>query len=76
MQSCQFRDQAAEFTAADVTRAGSVATTSPTIARQREFDAEHHLGYRLLFDADGVTWPPPTAFTEGFRGCRRDGAPS
>jgi peroxiredoxin Q/BCP len=50
-ESCHFRDLAAEFEAAGATRVG---ISRDTVARQRRFDAEHHLGYRLLSDADGA----------------------
>jgi len=50
-ESCHFRDLAAEFEAAGATRVG---VSRDTVARQREFDAEHQLGYRLLSDADGA----------------------
>lgn len=49
-ESCHFRDPAAEFTAASATRVG---ISRDTVARQRQFDAQHHLGYPLLSDADG-----------------------
>ena len=50
-ESCHFRDLAAEFETAGATRVG---ISRDTVARQRQFDAEHHLGYRLLCDADGT----------------------
>ena len=50
-ESCHFRDLAAEFEAAGATRVG---ISGDTVARQRQFDAEHHLGYRLLSDAEGT----------------------
>lgn len=50
-ESCHFRDLAAEFEAAGATRVG---ISGDTVARQRQFDADHQLGYRLLSDADGT----------------------
>ncbi|MDI6912559.1 peroxiredoxin [Nocardioides sp.] len=50
-ESCHFRDLAAEFTEAGATRVG---ISRDSVARQRQFDAEHHLGYRLLSDAEGT----------------------
>ena len=50
-ESCHFRDLAAEFEAAGATRVG---ISRDTVARQRQFDAEHDLGYRLLSDAEGT----------------------
>ena len=50
-ESCHFRDLAAEFEAAGATRVG---ISRDSVARQRQFDAEHELGYRLLSDADGT----------------------
>lgn len=50
-ESCHFRDLATDFTAAGATRVG---ISRDTVARQRQFDAEHHLGYPLLSDADGA----------------------
>ncbi|HEY0891376.1 MAG TPA: peroxiredoxin [Nocardioides sp.] len=50
-ESCHFRDLAAEFEAAGATRVG---ISRDTVARQRQFDDEHDLGYRLLSDADGT----------------------
>ena len=50
-ESCHFRDLAAEFEAAGATRVG---ISGDTVARQRRFDADHQLGYRLLSDADGT----------------------
>jgi len=50
-ESCHFRDLAAEFEAAGATRVG---ISRDSVARQRQFDAEHHLGYPLLSDADGT----------------------
>ena len=50
-ESCHFRDLAAEFAAAGATRVG---VSRDSVARQRQFDAEHELGYRLLSDADGT----------------------
>ena len=50
-ESCHFRDLAAEFNAAGAIRVG---ISRDTVARQRQFDAEHHLGYPLLFDPDGT----------------------
>lgn len=49
-ESCHFRDLAAEFEAAGATRVGM---SRDSVARQRQFDAEHELGYRLLSDAEG-----------------------
>ncbi|KRE98981.1 peroxiredoxin [Nocardioides sp. Soil777] len=50
-ESCHFRDLAAEFEAAGATRIG---ISRDSVARQRQFDAEHELAYRLLSDADGT----------------------
>ncbi len=50
-EACHFRDLAAEFEAAGATRVG---ISRDPVARQRQFDAEHDLGYRLLSDADGT----------------------
>jgi peroxiredoxin Q/BCP len=50
-ESCHFRDLAAEFKAAGASRVG---ISRDSVARQRQFDAEHHLGYPLLSDADGT----------------------
>lgn len=50
-ESCHVRDLAAEFEAAGATRVG---ISRDTVARQRQFDDEHDLGYRLLSDADGT----------------------
>jgi peroxiredoxin Q/BCP len=71
-ESCHFRDLAAEFKAAGASRVG---ISRDSVARQRQFDAEHHLGCPLLSDADGP-WPPPTDCTGISLGCWRDGAPS
>lgn len=48
-ESCHFRDLAAEFKAAGASRVG---ISRDSVARQRQFDAEHHLGYPLLSDAE------------------------
>ncbi|GAA4289042.1 peroxiredoxin [Georgenia daeguensis] len=50
-ESCHFRDLAAEFNAVGASRVG---ISRDTVARQRQFDAEHHLGYPLLSDPDGT----------------------
>ncbi len=71
-ESCHFRDLAAEFAAAGATRVG---VSRDSVARQRQFDAEHDLGYRLLSDARGP-WLLPTVRSGIFSGCRRGGAPS
>jgi peroxiredoxin Q/BCP len=49
-QSCHFRDLAAEFAVAGATRVG---VSRDSVARQLQFDTDHHLGYRLLSDAEG-----------------------
>ncbi len=50
-QSCHFRDLAAEFAVAGATRVG---VSRDSVARQLQFDTDHHLGYRLLSDAEGA----------------------
>lgn len=50
-ESCHFRDLAGEFAAAGALRVG---ISGDGVEKQREFDAEHGLGYPLLSDPDGA----------------------